>query len=1226
MSDHCCVEPSLGERRGLRVTAGLVFVRLRPLLVGVLGVLAVLGVLVATAVACEGGGPPSAPTTGESRIPEVNPGSPGVSTSGCGDPVNCASGDLGESQTDVSIGGRGPGLHVVRSYNALAAAEAKEAGAWGFGWTGPYSAHLEINSTLGTATVFQDNGSDVVFYKSGEVYTQGSWVEATLVKSGENYIYTLPDQSKLEFNSSGQLKAETDRNGNSISLTYNGKNQLEKATDGAKRSLTFEYNEEGLVKNVTDPMKHVVEYTYSSKNLASVTIEKKVRWEFEYNTSHLLTKMTDGRKHSTTNEFDTSHRAIKQERAGHKREWKYGTNETTLTEPNGSTTLEKFNEAGEPTEVIRAKGVSGVETTTKYVYNSAYQLTKLTDGNGHVTEYGYDAEDNRTSETDPNKDKREWTYDKTHDVETETTPEAEKTTIKRDKQGNPEVVERSINSETQKTEYKYNEKQDLTEAIDPLGHVTKFAYDGAGDKEAEMDPESNERKWKYNEDSQETEETSPRKFTTITERDEQGRPIKITDPLKHTTEYKYDGNGNVESVTDGNSHTTKYEYNEEDLRTKVEEPNKTIVETGYDSEGKMTSHTDGNKHTWEYKRNQLEQVTEEIDPLKHVTKKEYDAAGNLKKAEDPEAHTVEYKYDESNRLKSVFYSTKSPSEVTYEYNKDSKVTKMTQGTETTENTYDKLDRLTEAKNGAGKVVKYKYDLANDPTTITYPNGKEVTRAYDKDNRLEKVTDWNKGETKFSYNADSQPTVTTFPSGTEDKDEYAYNEADQMSEVEMLKGAKELGKLVYERDGDGQVKKTTTSVLPGPTSNEDKYDDNNRLIEDNKVAYEYDSANNPKKLEGSGTYTYNEADQLKEGPSATYTYNNDGRRTASKPKNGEPETTYTSDQAGNLTKVERAKGTKEPEIKDSYTYDGNNLRQSQTINGTKTNLTWDTAEPIPIIVEDETNNYIYGPENLPIEQINSTTTLYLHHDQQGSTRLLTNAKGETETAYTYNPYGTINATTGTTSTPLRYDGEYTSTDTGLIYLRARTYDPSTAQFLSIDPALLSTHEPYTYTKDNPLSGSDPGGSQDVVWRPVPPSPIDFPPPFYSPIFGPPIGAPLPFPEFGPPFFYPSPSQNVPSTDPFGLQPSCNLPQNLDPELQKSIHGSVLGLDLPRPRADRSWDIKPDLLDVPNYRSWPRRVWPRDSYPGLWLIFPLPGQGGLPPVLEGPPNGIPPHFLP
>lgn len=37
--------------------------------------------------------------------------------------------------------------------------------------------------------------------------------------------------------------------------------------------------------------------------------------------------------------------------------------------------------------------------------------------------------------------------------------------------------------------------------------------------------------------------------------------------------------------------------------------------------------------------------------------------------------------------------------------------------------------------------------------------------------------------------------------------------------------------------------------------------------------------------------------------------------------------------------------------------------------------------------------MYGPNNLPFEQISSGGTVaYLHHDQQGSTRLLTGSTG------------------------------------------------------------------------------------------------------------------------------------------------------------------------------------------------------------------------------------------
>jgi RHS repeat-associated protein len=112
----------------------------------------------------------------------------------------------------------------------------------------------------------------------------------------------------------------------------------------------------------------------------------------------------------------------------------------------------------------------------------------------------------------------------------------------------------------------------------------------------------------------------------------------------------------------------------------------------------------------------------------------------------------------------------------------------------------------------------------------------------------------------------------------------------------------------------------------------------------------------------------------------------------------------------------------------------------------------------------------------VEQINNSTgaVQYLHHDQQGSTRLITGSTGTVEGAYTYTPYGATEGHTGTATTPLGYDGQYTSQDTGLIYMRARVYDPATAQFLTADPLKALSGEPYSYTGDNPVNYSDPSG--------------------------------------------------------------------------------------------------------------------------------------------------------
>jgi len=543
-------------------------------------------------------------------------------------------------------------------------------------------------------------------------------------------------------------------------------------------------------------------------------------------------------------------------------------------------------------------------------------------------------------------------------------------------------------------------------------------------------------------------------------------------PRPLATEYVYSADGDTEAQTDPNGNTTKYTYNADSQLTKTEEPSKAATETEYDAMGQVTAQTDGNKHTTEYERNLLEETTEESNPLGRKVKKEYDTAGNLVKLTDPTGRTTTYTYDPANRLTEVVYSSGNPSAVKYEYNKDGDRTKMTDGTGTTQYAYDQLDRLTETEDGYKEVVKYEYNLGNQQMKITYPNGKAVARAYDKDGRLEKVTDWNSKATKFSYNQDSDLGKTTFPSETKDEDTYAYNHADQMSEVKMKRSSETLASLVYTRDNDGQVKTTTSKGLPGEEKPSYEYDANSRLTKGAGVAYEYDAANNPTKL-GTGTYKYNSGNELETGPSLTYSYNEEGQRTKTTPATG-PAASYGYDQAGNLTSVERPKEGEVAEIKDSYAYNGDGLRVSQTISGGTSYLVWDTAEELPLLLSDGTNSYIYGPGGLPIEQISSGgTTSYLHHDQQGSTRLLTGSTGTVTGKCTYGAYG-VPTCEGATTTPLGYDAQYTSSDTGLIYLRARTYDPATAQFISVDPEVKQTRTPYSYAGDDPIDRADPMG--------------------------------------------------------------------------------------------------------------------------------------------------------
>jgi RHS repeat-associated protein len=128
-----------------------------------------------------------------------------------------------------------------------------------------------------------------------------------------------------------------------------------------------------------------------------------------------------------------------------------------------------------------------------------------------------------------------------------------------------------------------------------------------------------------------------------------------------------------------------------------------------------------------------------------------------------------------------------------------------------------------------------------------------------------------------------------------------------------------------------------------------------------------------------------------------------------------------------------------------------------------------------MLTDGSLNYIYDDAGNPLEQVDAAgVVLYYQHDQYGSTRLLTNATGAIEATFTYDPYGNLTGRTGTADTPLRWNGQYQDADTGLYYLRARYYDPSTAQFLTRDPIEALTLQAYSYGGGNPLNMVDPTG--------------------------------------------------------------------------------------------------------------------------------------------------------
>ena len=126
-------------------------------------------------------------------------------------------------------------------------------------------------------------------------------------------------------------------------------------------------------------------------------------------------------------------------------------------------------------------------------------------------------------------------------------------------------------------------------------------------------------------------------------------------------------------------------------------------------------------------------------------------------------------------------------------------------------------------------------------------------------------------------------------------------------------------------------------------------------------------------------------------------------------------------------------------------------------GVSTNFVYDGQDVIKDLNSDgSTVDYLNGPGidnklRLTDSRLANTGPLYFLQDQLGSTTGLTNSNGGIVERVTYDAYGN---STGTSLTRYDYTGRERDPDTGLIYYRARWYDPQVGRFISEDPIGLA----------------------------------------------------------------------------------------------------------------------------------------------------------------------------
>jgi len=181
---------------------------------------------------------------------------------------------------------------------------------------------------------------------------------------------------------------------------------------------------------------------------------------------------------------------------------------------------------------------------------------------------------------------------------------------------------------------------------------------------------------------------------------------------------------------------------------------------------------------------------------------------------------------------------------------------------------------------------------------------------------------------------------------------------------------------------------------------------------------------------------------------TFLYDNSGRMTQR--SRAGVVTLYTWNALGQLIGVNPKTGSTGPSV--SYTYDGLGVRKSKTVDGTTTHyLTANLFGYSHVLAELDSNlniqaTYVYAGNSLlkeePVANDRNQDLYLLSSGTVGSITHATDINGQIKNQYNYDAFGTRTDVSANSSSHKHYGytGEETDAETGLIYLRARYYDP------------------------------------------------------------------------------------------------------------------------------------------------------------------------------------------
>jgi RHS repeat-associated protein len=892
----------------------------------------------------------------------------------------------------------------------------------------------------------------------------------------------------------GHLIALSDRYDNRLTIQRNIYGDISRLDNGSGRCLRLRYAH-----------RHLLAVDYQSFHPAA-SLDEAWRTEqtlvtYRYDARSRLIEATNAAGESERYDYDDHHVILQRQLAGGASfywEWQGVGPAARCVRHWASFAQMDSHYAWDEDGSVTVRHLDGSEQV--YVHDDRARLVRQVEPDGGEHLKAYDKQGRLIAEQDPLGAVTEYRYDEVGRLVTLIPPIDEPTSYEY-RNGFLHARRRGNAVWT----YRRNDQGDVIEAIDPDRQSTWYYYDAQGQLISISYPDGSEHAFVRNRLGQLTEETLPdashRNFSydalgrLLTRQDEHGavthyqwdavgRLLQTTSPTGATRAWSYNAYGKVTAERDELGRLTRYEYADDLHRvsrrlnpdgselkyrydsarlllTEIENESGEKYQLDYTPNGLIRQEVgfDGQRTAYAYDLNGhlLEKTEFGADGSQRVTRYQRDVAGRLLRKTLPDNEAVEYRYDALGRLVSV---DDGHWPLAYEYDAQDRLVVEHQGWATLRYQYDNMGRLTRCRLPDHNILDYRHAWSGALIAIDlngqcltehrFKSGRENQRQqglllsnyrYDEQGRLKAQTVWQTQQQQlfwrdYAYSANGNLAEL---SDTQNRRSYQYDAQDRLRRIDY---AHTEPAEYFAHDPAGNL---LMQDRPGPTTLK-----GNRLLKEGDRHYDYDAFGNLTRERRAKAQCL--------------------------------VTEYRYDSQHRLIGVTTPDG-----CETSYRYDAFGRRIEKTVDGQTTEFIWQDDQVIAESSDTHYQSYIYEPGTFrPLALLegkgpDNTAPFYYHNDHLGTPQELTSHQGEIVWRARYNGYGKLtdlkHGDSKQLQQPLRFQGQYHDTESGLHYNRHRYYNPETGRYLTADPSKLAGGlNGYRYTL-NPTGWVDPLGLAD-----------------------------------------------------------------------------------------------------------------------------------------------------